>query len=491
MAVSRRLRGFKGPLNARVRRSCAMAGLLAFGCLACGQDIDRGVGESQAGRGSREPASLVLVVIDTLRADHLGAYGYSRDVSTMLDARTDSAVVFEHVLAPSPWTLPSMASMLTGRYPVRHGAGLRARSKAESRAGYPTQPRPTRHLGTFARLHEDVPVLAEVLSEAGYSTAATVTNHFLDPVFGMDRGFETYDAPVDTLAGRNADWVVDQALALLDGLPRPYFLLVHLFDPHVPYGAPEPFAGRYTGAYEGRLELPFQRAREVRTGKLPLDEADRRFLVDAYDEQIAFAGFELDRLLARLLDGPEAGSTIVVLTSDHGEEFFEHGGFEHGHSVFQEVLRVPWMMWGPEITAGRIERPVSLVDLAPTVIEALGLEQPARMDGQSLWPAVKAGREPEARPIAAQWNLYGADRSALVDWPYKLVLGANLTPVALYDLSSDAAEVHDRAGDLPDEVARILTLAETMMDPAQGILGEEADVDEDLRQKLEALGYLN
>ncbi|UCE87113.1 MAG: sulfatase [Deltaproteobacteria bacterium] len=310
------------------------------------------------------PASAVLIVIDTLRADHLGAYGHARPTSPNIDRWSKRGALFEQALASSPWTLPSFGAIYTGRHPSQHRAGqLIVRQPPER---------------TFARLDAATPTLAERLSERGYATAAVVTNPFLHPSFGIARGIESYDyVRGDARRNRRASAVVDRALRWLDGRDaRPFLLVVHCFDPHLAYDPPPSVRGRFTAGYTGSLELPLNPLLQIRAGRVELDAADRRFIEAAYDEELLF----VDAQVGRLLDGLEARGlltdTLVMLTSDHGEEFFEHDGFEHGHSAYQELLHVPLVVWGPGVRPGRISPPVSHVDLVPTLLDALGQPVP-------------------------------------------------------------------------------------------------------------------
>ncbi len=420
---------------------------------------------------------MVLVVVDTLRADHLGVYGYGRPTSPELDRWAQKGRVFDHAYATSPWTLASVGSLYTGRLPERHGAGFKFRRRS------------------FSSLDPAVPTLAEMFGAQGYSTAAIITNVYLGRTFGLDRGFAT----VIDLAGdesappATADAVIDRALDWLAkrSSGEPFLLYLHLLDPHLPYGAPPPDRGRFTRGYSGPLELPFDRLRQVRSGALRLTEADRDFIVGAYDEEIAF----VDRQLGRLFVGLEAAglleSGLILLTSDHGEEFLEHGGFEHGHAMFQEVLKIPLIVWGEGIESGRAEMPVSLVDVLPTLSEAADLSRPRDVDGASLWGALSRGEELRpARPIAAQWTIQGPQQQALVAWPFKAVVNLRSGRAHLYDLAADPSEGRDladadqlRMRELVAELRRALADRRPAEDTA-------ATLDDRTERQVRALGYL-
>jgi len=196
------------------------------------------------------PRGVVLIVVDTLRADHLGIYGYSRDTSSHLERWAEEGMVFERAMSTSPWTLPTFGSILTGRLPTGHGAG--------SRGGGEVRPKST-------RLDQTLPTLAEELQQAGFATAAIVNNPWMKPRFGLDRGFDTYDYQfTSNKRRRRANRIVDLATTWIDAhRDQPFFLLVHLFDPHMTYDPPSSVRGRFTGPYEDRFSLPVFAPRKI------------------------------------------------------------------------------------------------------------------------------------------------------------------------------------------------------------------------------------
>jgi arylsulfatase A-like enzyme len=198
--------------------------------------------------------------------------------------------------------------------------------------------------------------------------------------------------------------------------------------------------------------------------------------------------------VGRFLDALEARGlmerALVVLLADHGEEFWEHGGFEHGHTFHQELLHVPLVFWAPPVRPQRIDAPVSQVDVVPTLLDALGLEPPEPLDGVSLWPAITGGRALRAREIVAHNSLRGPDRQTLVDWPWKLIAFFGNDPPRLYDLESDPAEQLDLAEREPERTAAMLARLRELM-PGKGVSarGPAVELDAELQQELEALGY--
>jgi len=419
---------------------------------------------------AREPVDrIVLIVVDTLRADRLGVYGAQPTRTPEIDRRATGAAIFDHAFSTSPWTLPSLGSVLTGRWPTGHGAGMR-----------PYGRRP---------MDEEVPTLAETLSVAGFATAGVVNNPFLRPYFGLSRGFADWDPGSDRRAGA----VTDAAIAWLEGHRNERsFLFVHYIDPHVPYDPPEPFRGRFEEAEEVEGLAPPILSDPIRKSLATLTDAQERFIAGLYDEEVLYVDSEVGRLLDALSVIDPSPRTLVVLTSDHGEELFEHGGYEHGHALWQELLHVPVVAWGGAVEARRLDAPFTLADLAATLAGAAGLE-PHELGGRSWWPALTGGRPPRPRrPLIAEGILYGAERKAIVRWPAKLVVDPKRGTRELFDLARDPAESHDLAERKPRVARRLAALLEVELGrEAGGASSEPAELDAETIEELRALGYLN
>lgn len=424
----------------------------------------------EAAETSGERPNVVLIVVDTLRADHLGAYGYERPTSASIDRRLAArGTLFEDAYAQAPWTLPSVVSYLTGRYP---GELLRPAD------------------GPFA-IPADVPTLAERLREAGYRTGAFVANPTLQPVAGFDRGFETWWVPpaeVESLS-LGAEEVNRRALPWIEAhAAAPFFLYAHYMDPHDPYASPatgaerSPFFADYAGAITGRM------VHGVYLGDVELDdpEADRRQLASLYDSEIAY----VDERIGELIDafGPQvAADTLFVFTSDHGEELGDHGGWKHGHTLYNEQIRVPLVFrWDGRVGDGRrVSGSVRLVDLVPTVLSAAGLELAPELDGIDLMPALSGIQTLPRRVALAEHLSFGPLRAAAVLDRWKLILFNRQEPfepadplqeatwprdlerlsrVELYDLAADPAEEHDLAEEQPDRVEQLAPAIHAQLD---------------------------
>jgi len=370
---------------------------------------------------------VVLVTIDTLRADRIGAYGHREARTPALDSLAAEGAIFEDAAAPCPLPLPSHASILTGLLPPRHG--LRDNLSAR-----PLVPRAARGFAT----------LAEGLGDAGYETAAFVSAAPLSPRWGLDQGFGVYDAPPEgepgelSLAERDGAVTVDRAIDWLRRRDRgrPFLLWVHLFDPHHPYRAP--------GGSGAPPDSP-----------------------EAYDEEVAHADRQIGRLLEALRADDALDRAVVVACADHGEGLGEHGESTHGYFLHRSTIRVPLLVRHPaRIPAGtRRADPVSLVDVLPTVLDLAGRPVPRLLDGRPLFP--RDGALPAPAPAASGqyaetmygWLAFGwAQAVSLRDGPLRVVDHGGGRRV-VHDLAADPGETAplppERGGALAEEAWRL------------------------------------
>lgn len=364
-----------------------------------------------------QPPNLLLVTIDTLRADRVGAYGSGLGTTPALDALALRGARFEQVQSASPLTGPSHATLLTGQYPPVHGVRDNARFVISSA----------------------VPTLAERLKRAGYDTAAFVGAFPLAGAFGFARGFDSFDeglraAAAGSVAERPADEVADAARRWLAAeRKRPFFAWVHFFDPHEPYAAPAP--------YRDRFHHP-------------------------YDAEVAFADAQLGRLLEALRSAGHLDQMFVAVLSDHGEGLGEHGESTHGLLLYESTLRVPFVIAGPGVALGRIVRErVGTIDVLPTLLGLVGLPVPEGLPGRDLGPAL-AGRAVPINAVYAE-SLYGrlncrwAPLRALTEGDWKVVEGST---VELFDLGRDTGEQRDRAREEPDRTTALRTALRRAVD---------------------------
>jgi arylsulfatase A-like enzyme len=371
-----------------------------------------------AGCGDAERPNLLLVSIDTLRADRLGCYGYERDTSPALDRfAREHAVRFARVVAESPWTLPSHVTMLSGLHPLRHGVNLPEHAPAG-----------------------EVALLAETLRAAGYATFAFTGGGWISPAWGFGRGFDSFQASELDCAD-NARKLADQIRSL--DTARPWFAFLHTYEVHCPYDPPEPFASMFASedavpiAVAGRCGNPHFNSMSLAPGEV-------RFLSDRYDGSIRSVDQALGELLDFLEESGVLANTVVVITSDHGDELGDHGSIGHERSLQREVLEIPLFVAAPGIPPRTVPDPVGLVDIVPTVLDLLGIQGPAGpCDGRSLVPLLRGERgedrmEPCVSALAWQEDLLSA-----MDARRHLILDRARGEALLYDLERDPREYGD------------------------------------------------
>ncbi|MDJ0851212.1 MAG: sulfatase [Myxococcota bacterium] len=456
----------------------AVVALVALVALACSE---------------ARPRNVLLISVDTLRADHLGAYGYAAPTSPFLDSLAARGVRFVEAHATASWTLPSHMSLMTSLHPHAHRVDT-------ERAG----------------LAPEVRTLAQVLGAAGLRTAAFVSWVYVSRKYGFDRGFDRFVELLPPKERRRpgspdtveADAFVDEVLewAAFAG-SEPFFLFLHLFGPHLDYAPPledarifdpglsDLRAGRYS-------ELrPYIRGLGAGAKRIAADERARALAL--YDGEIRFVDRELARLFAALEARGLLEHTLVVFTSDHGEEFDEHGSMEgHGWTLYDEVTHVPLLLRFPDDRyAGTVVgEPVSGVDVAPTILDALGLAVPGAFAGRSLLPLVR-GESVASRPVFSQIRRFNrkwavrTDRHKLV---YTADTGTNAfgVPVRpgyeLYDLAADPGERRDRYAESgPEALALVRALDAFRAARAREPAPPAAPLSAEERRRLRALGYLD
>lgn len=418
------------------------------------------------------PRNVILYLVDTLRADHLGCYGYSRPVSPHVDAFARQAVTFRHTVAQSSWTRPSTTTILTGLLPRTHGVN-----------------------GRRDKLSEQALTLAEMLQARGYHTAGFVTNGNVARSFGLAQGFETYQ-----LLGhrRSAATDVNAAAAgwLESGWKRdaPFFLYLHTVEPHAPYNPPAPFRQRFAPQVHDELLTRMKVFQRLADGVLAPTPELRQSLLDLYDAEIAANDAAFGELIDLLAQRGLWEDTIVVFVSDHGEELFEHGGWEHGKTLHAEMLDVPLIVRAPGAGARTVERQVQQVDVAPTVLDLLGLPIPPVVEGHSLVPWITGGA-PAGGPEdeAYSWLDQSGFRAASVTTPAWRMIEDRAPNVgrSLYDRQADPGEHRDLAGERAVRTGYLRSHLLTAERRRKGALqAGTAVLDEELRKQLKALGYL-
>ena len=460
--------------------------------------LDRAPAKPASGRPPAVP-HVILLSIDTLRADSLACSGASKSRAPHLDALAGDSLCFSKAFSSSSWTLPAMASVMTGVAPQVHGA-----------------------LHLHSRVPDGLPTLAEVLRHAGYRTAAFVSSTVLGPQANLTQGFDEFhawpgpwlgrslgaslltarvprfrqdEAPPPVLAGAVTDW-------LRDHREEPFFLWVHAFDPHAPYGPPSRYL-RGTPPPGARPRFEGWDEEAIRAGTWVPTAAERDWIRQLYLAEVRWADDAIGRLLAELKRLGIYDDALILVVSDHGEEFWEHGSYGHGHTLYDELLHVPLLVKLPVSNKIRpigpirpirpirpITTPVSTASLFATVFEACGLPLPA---GHPAAGSLLAG--PATALISQGLNRY-EDRRAVRFGRFKYIHWTMSGREELYDLERDPGEAIDLAASSPAELAegrRLLAAYEAEGRRARQLLrlpeGDAAEIDRHTLERLRSLGY--
>jgi len=408
---------------------------------------------------------VILVSIDTLRRDHVGVHGYPKPTTPRLDALAHAGILCEDAVSTSSWTLPAHLSMLTSVDPGGHGG-------TDMGHGY----------------NRRVPTLASLLRKAGFATQAVTSHLYVSGVYGLDDGFDNLDFRQD----RRAAEVADRAIEILDRVgDRPFFLFLHLYDPHWHYDPPEaqrklferPYAGTLTGTWQD-----FSKRDRSNTSA-----ADLEHLLALYDGEIRYADDEVGRVLDHLKARGLDRGTLVVVTSDHGEEFLEHGSWEHQKTLYEEVIRIPLVVAGPGIAARKEKWETSLLDVAPTVLAWAGLPASPSHQGRSLLstPGTREAYGETDHTVDHTHKLFL--RAGAGKWKGILSLDTDGKPRGeeWYDLAADPGETKSKT--LHNNVAEeIRARAIQRWRDARGRGGPAPAVQltPEQRDRLRALGYV-
>ncbi len=415
------------------------------------------------------PENVILIIVDTLRHDHLGCYGYRVIDTPNIDRLAEHGIRFEEAVSHVPITLPSISSILTSLTPYEHGV----------------------HFSEGYRLPDDVTTLAEVLSSEGFETAAFVSAVLLDSVFGIDQGFDLYESdfpfrfelhqpllrplePVYSKTQRRAKDVTNAAIKWLEGSNRHrFFMLIHYFDPHVPYDPPPPFVpDTNTGEYWEFITKQ----------------------VEFYDAEIVYTDHQIGLFLEKLRELDLMDNTLIVFTSDHGEGLGDKDEDTHSVYLYEPTIRVPLILGGALGHAGGkvFHEPVRLIDIYPTILELFRIEPPAEITGKSMVSLIENGTEDVERPVYLEtyanrlergWSILKGIR--VDNWKYIR------SPIPeLYDLDDDGDEVHNRSDEEADLAGKLdELLARLEKTASRGVRIDPGIMDESLLERVRSLGY--
>lgn len=432
------------------------------------------------------PPNIILISIDTLRADRLGAYGFPAETSPTLDRLAELGVRFDNAISQSSWTLPAHMSLFTSLRVSTHQV-----------------------VNEQTALGETAETLASALSSAGYQTAGFASWVYLSPKFGFGRGFEKYvfiPGNARAVAQAALDWHSESATA-------PYFLFLHFFDPHTDLEPPAPYDTLFTADYSGPVDGTYDQIHPQILGANetvpPIDPTDRDHLDGLYQGEIRFVDDEIGRMLTEIDTRFALADSLVVVVSDHGEELGDHGSLEgHGWTLYEEILRVPMIWTFPDLSHRGmvVSQPVALIDVAPTILDAVGLPIPDRFQGRSLLGLLEpSGAKTKTPPVIADSaGRFGIYKRAVRGPRYKLIetqdTGLNELgfPIRagyeLYDLLEDPGEQVDLFDPEHPAALELLEVLDRLdagsNEDVEGPTPEAVELSDEEKRLLESLGYI-
>lgn len=401
-----------------------------------------------AGCGKAPGPNLLIITIDTLRADHLSCYGHDRNTSPRIDGFATGGVLFEQVVCQSSQTLPSHTSIFTGMNPRTHQA-----------------------ISHESPVPPDIITLAEMLKDRGYKTGAFISSHALDSEYGLDQGFDTYWEIHEELSImerdicrlREMDATTAAASAWLrEHMDAGFFLWIHWFHPHRPYNPPDRYISAFAGGYSGSANSSPEFIMQVWRQEIEIDQEDVDHLVGSYDGEVAFTDVQVGAVIDELDSLGLLENTVVVITADHGEILYDHEHyFGHDIALYDECLRIPLIIRAPglEIADSRIEELVQSIDIMPTVLDLLDIAHPEGLEGESLLPLIGGSGRPTAEycfsetfPFPEKCPPRHAVRTADAKLIWKEA-GSDPMVKELYDLADDPGETHNLYAEHPDFAA--------------------------------------
>ena len=425
----------------------------------------------------QQPLNVVIVLVDTLRADHMSTYGYHRPTTPFIDQFAADGIVFDWAWSQASCTFPSVNSIMTSRYPSLF---LR---------------QPKGQMG----LPEGVPTIQGILQDSGYTTVAVSSSPIVratpsdyNPSGGFDRGFDTF---VEGCLWLHGGCVNAKVFAELDRVQEPFLLYAHYMEPHSPYKTPKNYTHRFAGEYDGYDFIrngdpnPIGRMLYEKGPQLDLTEIDIQHLVNLYDDEIRSFDNVFKRLIQRLRDQGLLERTVVALVADHGEEFLEHGHIKHCHGIWSTLSHVPMILWIPGVEdGGRVDWAVENIDLVPTLLDYLGVDAAgAGFEGSSLRSLIE-----ENEPVDRHAFAYQGRYRAVADASYHLILDGSEGSATLFDLVGDPLEQTDiYSPGNPAAKALAEALNRWMEATGQWVrFDEELEAAKAKEEELRALGYL-
>jgi arylsulfatase A-like enzyme len=441
----------------------------------------------------KKGTNIILISIDTLRADHLGCYGYRRETSPAIDSLARDGALFFNTFSSSPWTLPAHVSLLTSLHCFHHQVNLE-----------------------YDKMDSSITTLADVLRQKQFYCSAHTGGGFVNSAYGFSKGFDSYGQSAQGIHQKDAsEWIGRSVLKWIDDhKDKDFFLFIHTYQPHNPFSSPPPYDTMFLEENSQWTEIDILKYLGGKEGVFKsIPEKEIQNIVSLYDAEIRYTDDVLIKpLIEKLKESGLYNQSMIVVTSDHGEEFYDHHGWEHGHTLYNELLKVPLIIKfpGSEFAGTQIQTIVRLIDVMPTVLERLGIStENLKLDGKSLIPVLK-NKEKTDRVFLA----YKADNVLKSHIPQKisaneetnkLILNKkysdeqliffhstppDLPPVELYDLAENSLEKNNIADSRAKTSNRLIRLINEALARATNRKANRVDIDEALLEQLKALGYL-
>ncbi|MFH1622512.1 MAG: sulfatase [Candidatus Omnitrophota bacterium] len=440
---------------------------------------------------AEDKPNVILIMADALRFDHLGCYGYSRSTTPNIDKLAAKGVVFDQAFVMAPTTMASTASVLTSLYPRQHQAwNMHGEEGVKG-------------------INDCLVTLSEILKDNGYKTIGIVSNGHLDSAFGFGQGFDEY---YETWKFPGADNFLADAKHTTEIIvpwikknsQDNFFIFLFFIDPHDPY-EPSPAFNKFQNDYNGQLkdlgDGMHSYLNKVILGKASLNTEDIDYLEALYDGEIAYWDWHVSKIIEALEDSNILDNTIIIITSDHGEEFSDHGGVFHGYAIYNEHLHVPLIISGPQLSKAksRVSSVVRSIDIMPTIFDLLNIEKTEGIMGKSLLPLLESGSTQKDRLFFSEMHLKGAYGKnvhllSLLKDDWKLIFDLQHNRYEMYDLSNDPGEKNNLAASNTDklkQLSKVLSEFASLKSLVEGFGQKEPrQVEQSAIENLKSLGYI-
>lgn len=421
--------------------------------------------------------NVLVICIDSLRADHLGCYGYTRDTSPCIDTVAKDGIRFTSAISQAPWTKPSVASLFTSLYMSVHNVWY----------GY----KDTKDYAVSCRLSGDIVTLAEILKIHGYETAAFGQKLHLRKEFGFKQGFDLLKMGL----GKSANINTSVTTWLQKRQPDKFFVYLHYDDAHFPYNPSDKF--KIYDVSQSKANVTGENFKSIRTGEMKLSQEDIDHIIASYDGEIKSVDEKIG-LLLKQLDGMGYGdNTLIIILADHGDEFMEHGGVAHGHTLYEELIRIPLIMKGPVLPKNvHIRGLAQSIDIAPTILDILDLQPGREMEGKSLVPLIFKGKKVHNAVYSERKSYQGEFSRAVRTEKWKLIKDYKTKQSLLFDLENDPGESRNVNEQYPKILADLERQLSGWLDRENakakktGFKGT-VRIDETTKERLKSLGYAN